>query len=399
MISLLQPPWISEHLSFNRFRFNGDEACAGFLLPPRQNEAGIEAAVASIRQFAHDTGRPVAVETGVNYLECRADEMADGEFVAEVVTRAECGILLDLHNLYTNAQNGRQSPAEFLSQLPLERVWEIHLAGGSERGGYWLDSHSGPTPRDVLVLARDLIPRLPNLKAVIFELFPAYLPTFGPEAVAKELEGIRLLWDSGRQARRQPAASMRPKPRPPLKHDSPSPRDWEDSLGAAVIGWPTSGETAESLAADGGVRVTHELLGEFRASMIVTSLRLTSRLLLLALGEAGFWQLLRKYWRTTPPHIFASSEAVLFAAFLRGQLLSVPCLADVLDFETTTLRVLLTKTGGVVRFAHDPSQVLLSLTRGKLPVDARPGAFEIEITPDEVTAEGSEEMHAQMVVH
>jgi len=52
---------------------------------------------------------PIAIETAVNYLRPRADELGDGEFVAAVAERADCGILLDLHNIYCNALNGRQS--------------------------------------------------------------------------------------------------------------------------------------------------------------------------------------------------------------------------------------------------------------------------------------------------
>ena len=62
---------------------------------------------------------------------------------AAVAECADCGILLDLHNLFANGVNGRQSVEEFIAQLPLERVWEIHVAGGVELDGYWLDAHSG----------------------------------------------------------------------------------------------------------------------------------------------------------------------------------------------------------------------------------------------------------------
>ena len=78
---------------------------------------------------------PFAVEIGVNYLRRRSDELSDGEFVTKVVEGANCGIILDLHNLWTNEMNGRQSIEDFLRQIPLERVWEIHLAGGYEEDG------------------------------------------------------------------------------------------------------------------------------------------------------------------------------------------------------------------------------------------------------------------------
>ena len=79
----------------------------------------------------------------MNYLKPRGDEIPDGEFVAQPVESADCGILLDLHNIYCNQLNGRQSMEKYLSQIPLEDVWEVHLAGGSELNGFWLDAHSG----------------------------------------------------------------------------------------------------------------------------------------------------------------------------------------------------------------------------------------------------------------
>lgn len=60
-----------------------------------------------------------------------------------VVESADCGLLLDLHDLFANALNGRQSLDEFLDLAPLDRVWEVHLAGGMEVDGFWLDAHSG----------------------------------------------------------------------------------------------------------------------------------------------------------------------------------------------------------------------------------------------------------------
>lgn len=82
-----------------------------------------------------------------------------------------CGILLDLHNIYCNALNGRQSVEQFLSALPLERVWELHVAGGFEVDGYWLDAHSGAIPPPLHAICAYVVPSLPQLKAIVFELF------------------------------------------------------------------------------------------------------------------------------------------------------------------------------------------------------------------------------------
>jgi uncharacterized protein (UPF0276 family) len=65
---------------------------------------------------------PLAVETGVNYLRPRSDEIPDGEFVRALAETADCGILLDRHHVYCNQMNGRQTVEQFVGQIPLERV-------------------------------------------------------------------------------------------------------------------------------------------------------------------------------------------------------------------------------------------------------------------------------------
>src|ERR1019366_6393197 len=135
--------WISEHLSFNTIEENGKLINTNFLLPPLQTNDGIDIAVKAINRFKSKTKLPFAFETGVNYLRKKNYELSDGYFVSEISKRADCNILLDLHNIMANQINGRQSVNEFISQLPLERVCEIHIAGGFFYNNYYIDGHSG----------------------------------------------------------------------------------------------------------------------------------------------------------------------------------------------------------------------------------------------------------------
>jgi uncharacterized protein (UPF0276 family) len=98
-VSSLNAPWVSEHLSFNAVQTPGTIESVGFLLPPRQTRAGAQLAVSNIRRLTAQLPVPFAFETGVNYLQPRSDEMRDGEFFSEIAEQADCGILLDLHNL------------------------------------------------------------------------------------------------------------------------------------------------------------------------------------------------------------------------------------------------------------------------------------------------------------
>ena len=166
-VTQLAPTWVSEHLSLNRFERpqGGPEPLdqvehAGFLLPPSQTPATTRVAADNLQRLRSAMDRPMAFETGVNYLRPQAGEMSDGDFFAAVAETSDCGIVLDLHNLWCNACNGRQSVDEVMARLPLERVWEVHLAGGMRHGAYWLDAHSGRIPEPVIELAARWIPKI-----------------------------------------------------------------------------------------------------------------------------------------------------------------------------------------------------------------------------------------------
>jgi hypothetical protein len=102
--------------------------------------------------------------------------MSEAEFITEVVERSDCGLLLDLHNVYANAMNHGYDPIAFIDSLPLERVAQVHLGGGHDEDGCRIDSHDDATPEPVWELLRHLAARA-DLKAVIVE-WDKKLPPF-----------------------------------------------------------------------------------------------------------------------------------------------------------------------------------------------------------------------------
>jgi uncharacterized protein len=376
-VETLEAPWASEHLSFNLT----PDFFTGFFLPPRQTEAGIEIYVDMIRSLRTDLGVPLAIETGVNYLRPRRDEIPDAAFMAEVAERADCGILLDLHNIYCNALNGRQPVDQFLSGLPLERVWEVHLAGGFELDGFWLDAHSGAIPEPLLRICRDVIPALPRLGAIIFELFASFIPHFGLDATHTELETVHELWEL-RRLKRTTADDARPAPvaSPP---GGPDPARWEVALGNVVVGRDPSNDLERELDGDPGVQLVRGLVKEFRGSMVVAVYRLTSRLLMLALGPDIFRALLEDFWRTAPPQQFAGTESDAFADYLLERGLRLPQFESILAFERAALNTLRDGETRVVRFSVPPLPMLRALADGQLLEEpGEPGEYEIEITDE-----------------
>jgi uncharacterized protein len=390
----LEVPWLSEHLSFNRVEDEAGAWQTAMMLPPRQTLAGVEAAVSSIRALRSCMPVPVAIETGVSYLQPRPDELPDGEFVARVSEAADCGVLLDLHSVWTNQRNGRQSVAEYIDQLSLERVCELHLAGGSSHRGYWLDAHCGPVPEDLLELAARILPRLPHLKAIILELFPSHLAAVGPALFRTQLEALHRLWD-----RRKGANLVRPRSQtaPREADPAPSPQEWESTLAALATRKPSAGPLACELRADPGLSIIREMVDQFRGAMIVRTLRLSSRLIMLERGPAYLEQLLAAFWKIHPSQPFAHEEAEAFAAFLRERKPYVPFLAEILEYDRAVMAVALNGEERSIPFRADPLPLLRALGAGRRPTEIATGEFEVRLTPDRVAADTTALLQMQVI--
>ena len=374
-INYLDPAWISEHLSFNRVRTRGAVEHTGFLLPPKQCEAGVAVAVQNIRRFSSELRRPVAFETGVNYLQRHSDEWDDGDFFGAVANRADCGILLDLHNLWCNEQNGRTLVAETLRRLPLERVWELHLAGGMKRNGYWLDAHSDVVPPGLLEIAAGLIPKLPALGAIVFEILPSHLEGVGLDRVARQLEALHSLW-ALRQPRHVVPATVNAMPS--LEQQRADAEDidelsaWERALLGSLFGRPVNDGTFDRLGDDPGIAVWRQLIREARRSALARALKYTMTLLLLHLGTAETSRLLNEYCETVAADPYAATEADHFATFLlsRTRLLTgIPYLAETFAYEHALVRATLYAKPTRLTWSTDPTQLFAALDAGRVPRD------------------------------
>jgi uncharacterized protein len=233
-------------------------------------------------------------------------------------------------------------------------------------------------------ICESVLPRLPNLRAMVFEIFPSFVPLVGLDLVRAQVERLHALW---RHRTDEPPAG-----RPRAVHvrvetadgdRTLPPQAWERALGELVIGRAPADAVAEDLAGDPGVRIVEGLIHEFRASMIVGLLRLTSRLLMLALGPRAFRVILADHWRTTPPQMYASLEAEAFAEHLARLDLGVPYLADVLAFERAVTATLADDRTRVATFGVEPMPLLRALAAGRLPEQPLPrGHYEIELTAD-----------------
>jgi uncharacterized protein (UPF0276 family) len=390
-IARFDPAWVSEHLAFDSFGLDARRAHAGFLMPPLPCAASARVAVRRARDLRDALLRPLAIENGVSYLRPQPGEWSDGSFLRVVAEEADCGILLDLHNAWTNHRNGRQSIDAFLGEIPLGRVVELHLAGGELHEGYWLDAHSGPSPGELLALAADLVPQLPNLRGITFEMMDEALGTArcDVERLHEELGHLRALWDR----RRAPRAITRSwSPAEPRGHPAtvspppPSPADWEDTLCGLVLGFDddtlADPALARRLRDDPGLGVLRTLVEAVRAGTVVDTLRGTCRLLYLGEGRNGLAARMSDFWRTCPPQAFATDEALAFGAFLLAQAPDVPGLVDQIRIELAACRALADGEPVSIEVAHHPAELAEALAQSRLPPRPPAGqSFTLQIEP------------------
>ena len=114
----------SEHLSFT----NTNNAHLYDLLPiPFTNQA-LNRVVSNIKQVQDVLGRRIILENS-SYYTVLKQEMSELEFIREIVSRADCDLLLDVNNVFVNAFNHGYNSREFIEKLPLDRVQYIHMAG------------------------------------------------------------------------------------------------------------------------------------------------------------------------------------------------------------------------------------------------------------------------------
>lgn len=202
-------PWHSDHLAFHLAQHEGHTMNVGITLPlPRERET-LDLLVPRIHAVQQSVPVPFLLENNVYYFDIPQAEMDEARFLNTLCRESGCGLVLDLHNLYTNARNHGFDAGALLTEIELEHVGEIHVAGGMELDGFYLDAHSDVVPEPVWALLEWALPRCPNLGGVVFELFGSWFDSVGEARVRAQMRQLKALW---RQVR-CPAPAVRGKRR------------------------------------------------------------------------------------------------------------------------------------------------------------------------------------------
>lgn len=172
LIEQIEPIWISDHFCWTGVN---DENLHD-LLPLPYTEEVINHLVSRIVQCQDYFGRRIIFENVSSYIQFKHSEMTEWEFISEIAKRADCGLLLDVNNIYVNSVNHRYNSSQFIANVPVERVAQIHLAGHSDMGSYLIDTHDAPVCAEVWKLYAETLKRFGNVSTMIE--WDAHIPTF-----------------------------------------------------------------------------------------------------------------------------------------------------------------------------------------------------------------------------
>ena len=134
----ISPVWISDHLCWT--------GVAGLnthdLLPMPLTGEALTHTVERIKTVQDFLERPLVLENPSTYLEFEASTMNDWEFLGRMAEEADCGVLLDVNNIYVCARNHGWDAGEYIRSIPADRIVQFHLAGHEDCGTHVIDTHN-----------------------------------------------------------------------------------------------------------------------------------------------------------------------------------------------------------------------------------------------------------------
>ena len=159
----IEPAWVSDHLCWGSVGGH----YAHDLLPLPYTEEALRHVVRRVHEVQERLGRRILVENVSSYVTFGHSAMPEWEFLSAVAEEADCGILLDVNNVYVSAMNHGFDAICYLDAVPAGRVGQIHLAGHRDEGTHLLDTHDGPVIPPVWALYRHALRRLGRVSTLI----------------------------------------------------------------------------------------------------------------------------------------------------------------------------------------------------------------------------------------
>ena len=163
LVRRIEPMLVSEHLCWGAVH----DRHLNDLLPMPLSRAALDLVCQRVERIQNSLGRQILLENVSTYLRYRDDAMSEAEFLAALVARTGCGILLDINNLYVNLCNHQEDPAAALQSIAPGSVGEIHLAGHLVTQDAVIDHHGDRVAQPVWDLYAAALRRFGTLPTLI----------------------------------------------------------------------------------------------------------------------------------------------------------------------------------------------------------------------------------------
>jgi len=194
LVERYAPESFSEHLAWSSH--GGDYL--NDLLPLPYTVETLQAVCDHVDEVQAVLGRRMLLENPSTYVLFEQSTLEETEFLAEVVRRTGCGLLLDVNNVFVSATNHRMDPRAYLSAFPVAAVGEIHLGGHAEEmlpsGPLLIDDHARPVADPVWALFAEAL-ALTGPQPVLIE-WDNDVPAF-PVLLAEAERAARVMADAG----------------------------------------------------------------------------------------------------------------------------------------------------------------------------------------------------------
>lgn len=188
LTKLTKTPWVSDHLCWGRL----PGAHYHDLLPLPYTKEVIDYVVERAKIVQDYLELPFALENLSSYVGYASDEMAEWDFYGTIVEKADIYMMLDVNNIYVSSRNHGFDPMDYIKNLPLDRVLQMHLAGHSDYGDYVLDTHDHHVRDEVWALYGEIYPKTGGVATLLEwdDNFISFQDTWNEALRAKKYQNL-----------------------------------------------------------------------------------------------------------------------------------------------------------------------------------------------------------------
>jgi len=185
VVEFVEPEWFSDHICFTK----SGGVKIGHLAPVPYTDESLKVFVGNISKVKKRISAPFILENISYLMQFPSSQMREAEFISKLLTETDCGMLLDVTNLYVNSRNFGFDWRRFLDEIPLERVVQLDFVGLHKHKNLLIDAHADKTQKEIWDVFGEVVKRC-DLKGVILERDENFPPF---EEILEELEKAKVI--------------------------------------------------------------------------------------------------------------------------------------------------------------------------------------------------------------